>query len=370
VAVGAAVQFFRQERVMRSRQTWSGVLFGGVVVALGLGCAPDQSTPSKQKGWAEQAAAESTRKVGVLLVNHGSRSARWRESLLAVEESVRPELKALDGVGRVTTAFMEYTEPSIATRLEEFDRDGFTDVVIVPLLLTVSSHSFDDIPTICGQQENIVALERLRAEGIRVYKSKARIHTTELLDFADILGMNVLRRARALSENPADEGVLLVGYGDADYEEAWSHLLSNRLGTVLREELGIPESSHCWCGHLVHYDPKVTQRAVEDLLSRRKRVLVVPVLVAVDEMFQEGVIQDGIDLVTGNSRVRYKPDAILPDAGVRQWVVDAARKAHEKIAGAQTQTAGSGAAETPSAGTMTKFEDTRTETEFAGRATP
>jgi hypothetical protein len=57
------------------------------------------------------------------------------------------------------------------------------------------------------------------------------------------------------------------------------------------------------------------------------------VLVAVDEMFQEGIIQQGIDKTNQKSRVRYVPDAILPDAGVRQWVVEAARGAQADILG-------------------------------------
>lgn len=129
--------------------------------------------------------------------------------------------------------------------------------------------------------------------------------------------------------------MLLVGYGSADYEEEWSKLLDDRLGALLKQKLGVRESKHCWCGHIAHYDPVVTQRAIEDILIRRKRVLVVPVLVAVDEAFQEGIIQTGIDKVVEKDRVRYVPDAILPDAGVRQWVVEATASVHRNTLGRQ-----------------------------------
>jgi hypothetical protein len=76
------------------------------------------------------------KKIGVLLVNHGSRSETWRRSLLALEDSVRPALSTNPAIQGLKTAFMEYTEPSIATRLKEFDADGFTDIVIVPVFLT------------------------------------------------------------------------------------------------------------------------------------------------------------------------------------------------------------------------------------------
>lgn len=92
------------------------------------------------------------KKPGVLLANHGSRSATWRNSLLALENRVRPTLLAHQAIPGVQTALMAYTEPSIATRLKEFDADGFTDLILVPLFLTVCPHPFDEIPTNIGKQ--------------------------------------------------------------------------------------------------------------------------------------------------------------------------------------------------------------------------
>ena len=90
------------------------------------------------------------RRIGVLLVNNSSRSATSRNELLRLEENVRPGIMAQSGFVALTAAFMEYTEPSIATRPKEFDARGITDLIMVPVFLTVSSHSFDDIPTITG----------------------------------------------------------------------------------------------------------------------------------------------------------------------------------------------------------------------------
>lgn len=54
-------------------------------------------------------------KIGVLFVNHGSRSATWRQSLLNLEAQVATPILAHPTVKDLKTAFMEYTEPSIAT---------------------------------------------------------------------------------------------------------------------------------------------------------------------------------------------------------------------------------------------------------------
>jgi sirohydrochlorin ferrochelatase len=121
-----------------------------------------------------------------LLVNHGSRSETWRQALLDLEGTMKDSILAGGDVSGIKTAFMEYNEPSIATRLKEFDAEGFTDVIIVPVFLTVSPHSFDDIPTIIGQKEDPQSLEVLKIENIERYTPKAKTHITPLLDFTDM----------------------------------------------------------------------------------------------------------------------------------------------------------------------------------------
>jgi sirohydrochlorin ferrochelatase len=93
------------------------------------------------------------------MVNHGSRSATWRQALLDLETEVKDSILAGGAIQGTKTAFMEYNEPSIATRLKEFDAEGYTDVILVPVFLTVSPHSFEDIPTIIGQKEDPQSLE-------------------------------------------------------------------------------------------------------------------------------------------------------------------------------------------------------------------
>ena len=265
--------------------------------------------------------------TAVLLVSHGSRSAAWRQALLDLEESVRDPILAGGTVQRVQTAFMEYTEPSIASRLRELDEAGFAQVIVVPVFLTISPHTFDDLPTILGIKEDPAALRQLQAEGIERYHPKASIRITPPLDFGDLLQRNVLRRVRYLSTTPAQEGLVLVAYGDATYEKEWIALLA-RVGTYVRQRTGIEVFDYGWCGHVVHYDPNATTSAISRVLSQRSTALLVPVLVAFDEMFQVKIIGDGIDRVpNARERVKYRPDAILPDPEVAAWVVEAATAA-------------------------------------------
>ena len=263
-------------------------------------------------------------KVGVLLVNHGSRSTTWRAALLQLDRNAREPLLRSGLVQGVKTAFMEYTEPSIATRMKELDDEGFSDVIVVPVFLTVSTHTFDDIPTILGLKADPQSLQSLKIEGIERYTPRARTHFAPRLDFSTLLRENVLRRTRKLSREPASEGLVLIAYGDKTYNEQWSVLLEKTAAYVMAET-GIGAFSYGWAGHIANYDPAHTTRAVEQVLRERARALVVPVLVAFDEMFQIQIIGKGIARVPNHrDSVAYAPDAILPDEKVEAWVIGAA----------------------------------------------
>ena len=95
---------------------------------------------------------------------------------------------------------------------------------------------------------------------------------------------------------------------------------------------GISEYSYGWCGHLVHYTPDSTTAAVDRVLKVKEKAIVIPVLLAHDEMFQVKIIGDGINKVKDNKRtVSYRPDAILPDANVDRWIISVSNDFVKKI---------------------------------------
>lgn len=261
-------------------------------------------------------------KIGVLLVNHGSRSETWRKALMDLEGRVKEQILSSGKIKGTKTAHMEYTEPSIASRLKEFDSEGYTDIIIVPIFLTVSPHTFDDIPTIIGQKEDPQSKEMLKVEKIECYKPKAKTHITPNLDFTDILRKNILRRAKELSKDPSNEGLVLIGYGDETYDKEWGELF-DKVAEDVKQEVGIAEHSYGWCGHIVHYNPEKTTEAINAVLKKKSKAVVIPVLVAHDENFQIKIIGGGIEKVKDNKeKVSYKPDAILPDINVEKWVIE------------------------------------------------
>lgn len=259
--------------------------------------------------------------VGIILVNHGSRSATWRDALARVEKAVADTINTIPTVKVLKTAYMEYTEPSLATQLRSCDSLGVTDIIIVPVFLTVSSHSFDDIPTILGQKEDPQSIENLKIENIQRYTPVANTHITPLLDFSGIMKENVLRRVNSLSTDPAQEGLVLIGYGDATYEKEWK-LLFDDIADHVKKNTGIAEYSYGWCGHIVHYNPDSTTTAIQRVLETKNKAVVIPVLLAHDEMFQVKIIGDGIQKIkNSHEKIIYKPDAILPDANLEKWVI-------------------------------------------------
>jgi sirohydrochlorin ferrochelatase len=279
---------------------------------------------------ASDKAEESNQKVAVLLVNHGSHSEGWRQMLYDVEAAVEDEILSLTHVKEVQTAHMEYNEPSIATRMKEFDAAGYTDVIVVPIFLTVSSHYSHDIPVIVGLSSDPKIKQELKKEEIEIYKPNARVTITPPLDYTTILKKNVARRVEKISTDPDHEAVLLVAYGDEQYNQQWEEMVEE-IGKYLKIKTGHESIAYSWCGHIVMYSSDPTTEGIEKLFELEDNVIVIPVLVANDEHFQGEIIQNGVNAASNPKHVKYIQDAILPDANLNQWVIDITKETLETL---------------------------------------
>ena len=261
-------------------------------------------------------------KIGVLIVSHGSHSKQWRETLLDVGNEVKPEIVKTGKIADVRSAFMEYNGPDIAEQLKKFDEEGYSDVIIVPLFLTISSHTADDIQNIVGIQSNPDVLSKLKEEEIEVYKPKASVTITPLLDFPGYLKKNVAKRYKEISKNTGNEGVVLIAYGSEPYNQQWVELI-NDIGKYLKLNAEVENISYAWCGHIVRYASEPTTNAINQILEMEPSAVVIPILVAVDEHFQGEIILKGVEAIENHEeKVTYKQDAILPDKNINKWVID------------------------------------------------
>jgi len=276
----------------------------------------------KQKAAGEQNSVAGKDKIGVLIISHGSHSKQWRNTLLNVGETVKPEILKNGSITDVRSAFMEYNSPTIAERMKEFDDEVYSEVIVVPLFLTVSPHTADDIQNIVGIQSNPEVLAKLKEEEIEIYKPQARVTITPLLDFPGYLKKNIANRYKAISKDPGNEGVVLVAYGSEPYNQQWVELINN-IGKYLKLNAGVENISYAWCGHLVRYSSEPTTNAINQILEMEQSAVVIPILVAVDEHFQGKIILEGVETVENyDEKVIYKQDAILPDKNIEKWVVD------------------------------------------------
>ena len=265
---------------------------------------------------------DNKEKIGVLIVNHGSHSKQWREMLLDVETQVKPEILKNKRISDVKTAYMEYSSPTIAEQLKKFDKEGYSEVIIVPLFLTVSSHTADDIQNIVGIKANPDVVATLKKEEIEIYKPHAKITITPLLDFPGYLKKNVARRYKEISKNKEKEGVVLIAYGSTPYNQQWEELIQD-IGKYMKLNAEVENISYAWCGHVVKFASEPTTNAINQILEMEQNAVVIPILVAVDEKFQGEIILNGIQAVENHAeKVIYRQDAILPDKNINNWIVD------------------------------------------------
>jgi hypothetical protein len=299
---------------------WQIALVAGVVLLLG-GCGKAPDTDGK-------GAAAKQPRIGVLLVNHGSRQKAWRDMLIDVEHAVDDRLLALPNVKGVKTAFNEYNDPSVAQQMEAFDKEGYEEVIVLPLFLTVGGHSSSDIPNLVGLKTDAAALEALPKAGIPVYRPRARVTLLPTMDSTHFLKDNILRRTKALLKdgNGAEYGVTLAAYGDDKFNQQWEALMGE-LGTHLKDNVGIDTINYAWSGHLVNYSIDPTRKAVNQILATKKKDIVISVYVAFDKKFQQDVIGGAIAASDRPQDVLYKDtEAILPDENFNNWIVDTVKE--------------------------------------------
>ena len=84
----------------------------------------------------------------ILLIDHGSTRSEANEMLKDVAELVRD---VVDDAAIVHIAHMELAEPSIAAGFAACVKDGASEVVVFPYMLSPGKHSVFDIPRMVAE---------------------------------------------------------------------------------------------------------------------------------------------------------------------------------------------------------------------------
>ena len=102
--------------------------------------------------------------LGVVVFAHGSRDPLWR----APVESVAQQIRGADPSVRVACAYLELSEPDLATAVAGLVAQGVRAVRILPLFFGMGKHAREDLPVLVEQlvqSHPSVQFERLTAAG-------------------------------------------------------------------------------------------------------------------------------------------------------------------------------------------------------------
>lgn len=142
-----------------------------------------------------------TKRIGILVVGHGTRSALGTAEFVEVVERIRREIPEWP----IEYGFLEFAEPTIDIGTEALYSKGVTSILVAPLLLFAAGHAKEDIPR--------AAREATDRRGISI------------CGHAEVLGLHPrlielsLARFRAASETlPPKPAFVLVGRGNRDSE--------------------------------------------------------------------------------------------------------------------------------------------------------
>lgn len=270
---------------------------------------------------------------GLLVVAHGSHSREWNRLVLQTGKEVE-SLNRVSGEFRaVRTAFLEVAKPDVASALEELEKLGCDRIVVVPLFIAPSAHTYFDIPAVLGVYFSPTMEASLAGEGARIARPSVPVVLTNTLAEGDMLCSSTLDRVRALSKRPRDEALILLVHG-ADHHSELVCSLMRRISSFCCGRTGIDYADWVCVGIGQDYGEKAIP-AIQRALRRKNRVLVVGVYVGLsaDQIHKRYVESLGRgreakhgDPLAGKDVV-FSRKALLPDPRIAGEILRTARRA-------------------------------------------
>ncbi|MFD2611411.1 sirohydrochlorin chelatase [Paenibacillus gansuensis] len=252
---------------------------------------------------AEGKSKADSRRYGVLIISHGSRSPEW---VRLVDEAVS-QVKVPEGVP-VECSFLEIVEGRlIQDGIDRLEAAGVTDIIAVPLFVSSGSTHVDEISWSLG----VVPEPKLETD-LPYMRRSARVHWTGPIDADPDIAALMWEKVRELSTVPSREVLLVVGHGskEAGFHEAWQEVLRS-----LAEQIGR-------LGGFAAVDtamllPEQAGEKVRRWTAERPDwgVVVAPFFLS-EGYFTETVIPgrlEGLDY-------RYNGRALLPDPLLARWM--------------------------------------------------
>lgn len=164
-------------------------------------------------------------KSALVVIAHGSPSQNWNKAVLALEDSL--DNIDIPGISYKRVALMEFSRPDIADVMKDCEKNGVDTVFALPLFISPSGHSEDDIPNILGLKYTPSVRMELKEEGTRMVSTDMHIITGPTLMESGVIEKSMVRRVKSLSSGQGNEEVILLAHGDPDRKGFWETILSN-----------------------------------------------------------------------------------------------------------------------------------------------
>ncbi len=264
---------------------------------------------------------EATRPA-IVIAAHGSKAEGWSDAVEEFAEHVRQTPGVAAAFSMVAPAYLEGPAPRIPDVVQVAIEAGCSEVLVVPLFLTVSTHVSEDLPGVLGLPVPPHVEQRLRTEGHEPLAPGLPVRLLDIGPLAELLVANVERRVALREADRKEEALVLVAYGSTLHHDKWEELMHAMQMRLL--EHGYGYAGHAYVGHTVGTSPEPTSQAIHLAAHQAgiRRVHVVPLLVGVSNLQTTVIAAACMDAARSHPRtqVLYAADAILPDGDLAAHV--------------------------------------------------
>lgn len=245
------------------------------------------------------------KRPGILVVSHGSREDNW---IKLVDEAVN---SAASGAGvPVVSSFLEIVSGRlIQDGIDELERQGVTDLFVLPLFVSSGSTHVDEI----GQAFGYPPLSDLLGDlgEFRVHADVSVTYGKPIDNDAEIAEL-LLANIGELSAQPEREALLLIGHGSKEpvFHERWESGLAG-LAERLRELGGFARAE----GAMLLPDMAGDKLKMLQEEDPERAIIVVPLFLS-PGYFTHHVIPTRLSGLT----YRYNAQAMLPHPAIVRWL--------------------------------------------------
>ncbi len=243
------------------------------------------------------------RRIGVLIISHGSRDEKWVE---LVDNAVHA--MQLKQSMPVVSCFLEIVEGRlIQDGIDELESQDVTDIIAVPLFVSSGSTHVNEIGWALGAYA-----EAGHDTDLEPFRLKARLHYLDPMDDEDEVVEMVREHISCLAEQPSEAKVLIVAHGSATegFYQKWSVMLE-RFAHKLKMLGGYKA---------VDYAMLLPDQLHEKLGRWDAQGVTGPLIIAPLFMSEGYFTQQVIPSRLEGYTYRYNGKSLLPHSNVTRWM--------------------------------------------------